>query len=363
MEEIIKAFNALVFIAPRKSEEIKTIVDLSLEVQKDFLKALEQKISQEKDPIEISLPCDEKELMLEKEENFPHESLVIAALNFLLVHTYRSAGKGFTPLFCFDSNGPGPGFNCLARAILLGSMIRGYGYPIKLALMVDHASIILEAPSGNYYCEIRGAQVKLMQGSLEAHESYQWYRSVPEDKTLFQHMVVHDFDKGTISAIFESLELFKLAPDPSFCFDERINQIEWLQRQEDFFPRMNDYKADHSAEFVIEIERIKEVRFLRDLHAAFDEVVVRAFESATLQKIGDGRMNAFHSRHLDAMRDSGDEILRILNYGGTFAASTLPLELQSYFMAIREGINDNESLKDYAIAMITKKLFDKYVLV
>ena len=363
MKKILTVFNKLVFLSPRLLSQIRTVQQLSGELQKDFLVACMQHI-------------DGFPLMRSSHES--DEEFIIAI--YKQFEQLPMLASGFTPYFAKNThNDYSFGFNCLGRAIAIGSFLKSAGYKVKFGLFPGHAIVILQFGTEHYYCDVArnykiGRVMVKMHGSILQHKDYGWYTKNKDDLFFSNCLIIQDFDRGIINGLFTNFSFLASKHTSSalpksdaglysltktdYGYMDLIQSINWKTEQKKLFGPMNMYVHEYKEKYLLERQRLEEQRYLRDLHLEFDKVIVNAFESAVTKKTYFEQIKDFHSEYNEVLQDNKDEILRVLAKGVDFSED-IPLVIQNYFYAIRDGISHNEELKEYALFLIEKRCTKK----
>ncbi len=367
MKEIVEAFNALAFITPRSLSSISTVEELSHEVQNDYLEAFNYFLIMNgkpknylKDISKTFCSADEPLIAIPL---FPHELLIKSYMEAM--NTYDGSGIGFTPLLSTHHDDLIKGFNCLAKTIILGALIKKLGYSIKLGLMVDHAAVLIVRPEGYYYCRIDQQSFTLLGGSYQQHDLYEWYTTVPADNLLFHHIAVQNFEIGILNGICENFAFLKVVNhievDPhekrmraimneEYSFNQLLTSIDWQQLQIYYFGKMDAYRQEHEIEFLVECESVREHRMvISTCVRQLDDAVATAFEISTGQSVEGKNLYDFLYGWGSCITESFKKLAEGLAENVPEFEIMIPKDLSPFIQALHNEVKNNSLLRKYFI--------------
>lgn len=347
MEKLLKAFNKLVFLTPRTETDIQTIQKLAFEIQKDFTLSTYW----------LSLIDDYAE-QFEK----PNSKSVIRKAMWVATHCVRP-GSGFTPKLSTIEDDKSLGYNCLGRAIILGSHLRycKYKFKVFLGITPDHAMVLIELKNTLYLCDSLAVKLKKLHGTCNIHEGYRWYLGSPQDDFMNNYLVIHEFDTGIINAIVESFIFLQEPPqnpsgaeqeflvfkDPRFKLHMAINQLCWKEIQKKYFSDLNEYRNTYRKEYLLECVFIEKQRHVQNLRAQFNQVTRSAYEKAFRSRYDNEKHKSFIAESTFMLQPIRDNVIHFLE--GKMLTLHLPVQLGIYLQTIRERIGSNAELQQFAI--------------
>ncbi|MEO5646244.1 MAG: hypothetical protein ABIO57_04070 [Candidatus Paceibacterota bacterium] len=367
MKEIVEAFNALAFITPRTLSSIVTLEELSQEVQNDYLEAFNYFLThcgKSKNHLKDLANGFSNDIdFFTVTELFPHELLIKSYMG--VMNECEGSGIGFTPLLSTHDNELIHGFNCLAKTIVLGALIKKLGHMIKLALMVDHAAVLIVRPEGNYYCRIDQQSFILLQGTYQQHDLYQWYTVHPSDDLLFHYIAVQDFNNGILNGICENFAFLKVINDieigvhekrmkailqEKYPFKELLDTIEWTQLQLSMFGKMDAYRQEHEIEFLIECENVNEQRtIINRCVKQLDDAVATAFEVCTGETLEGNNLYDFLYGWGSDLKDSFKSLANGLSLNLPEFEIIIPKGLIPFIQELHTQLKADKILRKYFI--------------
>ncbi|HSE56891.1 MAG TPA: hypothetical protein VLB02_02295 [Candidatus Paceibacterota bacterium] len=347
MEKLLKALNKLVFLTPRTETDIQTIQKLAIEIQKDFVFSTYW----------LGLIDNYTEQF--KKPNF--KSAIRRAM-WAATH-YVRPGSGFTPKLSTIEDDKSLGYNCLGRAIMLGSNLRycKYKFKVFLGITPDHAMVLIELKNTLYLCDSLAMKLRKLHGTCNTHEGYRWYLGSPEDEFMNNYLVIHEFDRGIVNAIVESFIFLQEPPqnpsgaeqeflvfkDPRFKLHMAINQLCWRDIQKKYFSDLNEYRNRYRKEYLLECVFIEKQRHVQNLRAQFNQVTRSAYEKAFKSPYDNEKHKSFIVESTFILQSIHEHVIRFLE--GNVSALDLPVQLGIYLQTIRERVGNNAELQQFTI--------------
>jgi hypothetical protein len=376
MKELLDACNRLVFIAPRPAGSFYTIEALSVAIQEEFVNAFGLLLC--RDGMNEEFIFIHKHLVANPDlmfnDRFDHEYLIGQYLNLLKEGCLN--GVGFTPQICVLEDEVIQGLNCLSKAIVLGSLVKGLGHSIKLCILPDHAMVLIETGEQNILCDIESEQCIFLSGAFVAHEGYQWYAASTEDHLAFRHMVVQDFELGIINAICDNFQFLKQSHGQELTLYEQklvsivdkkhmlwgdIAAIDWLAFQEEYFSPLNRYRIDYENDFLIDCAMNEEDHYVNTLGLQLDRTMANAL------LISNNRTDIlfFHQEYKEFIFDVYEELAQALETGeGEDSIKiTCPQVLGPYVYAFYRLLQKDLHLRRYFIWRTLKDVVPDHVVI
>lgn len=379
-----KVLNVLGYVKPRKNISGSDINRITHEIQKDFLQVAQlqvtlalngkKKLKRVRNPVSGKIGVVSFSSF--KERGSPTVSLV---KHYLLTMMRTREGSSFTPRSSFRLSKDGNiigynGYNCLGRAIALGCFLRIHRIHVRLGIVEDHSVVIATIKGREYFCDPMNYHMKLLHGTFTHHEGYSWYQATPQDRILFKYMVVHEFDRGMLNAIFQTFQFLRTADGKQFSksspysrdeeklllflypklgFRKAICSIDWGRLRRFLFKDLNAYAQDYQIELLIENARMSFIRKRQQVPHYFGEANLYAMSHADKRVKS---MTVFLNRIVPIMRPHAKEVISFFRKGTSLEHILTP-SIVRYLKGLKQILElHDEAVMSYGIRKISKRL-------
>lgn len=359
MKKLLKAFNKLVFIKPRTEEEVFDIKSLSEEIQKDFILTTHW----------FALIDEFVEECVEGLLKPKFKSSILSCM--WIAQEVGRPGRGFTPRLSTIEDEETLGYNCLAKAAVLGTCLKESKYKFKVLLGItpDHAMVLIKLRGSLYLCDTAAMKLRKLNGTFVNHNGYTWYTRAKEDWFMANHIVIQKFDEGIVNAIVESFiflkenkinqfsgsDLESLAfKHPRFKLNTIVNQVDWRSIQRQYFSDLNEYKDRYRKEYLIEGVFVEGKRYWQRIRRQFDIIVMNAYEKAVRRIYSPEANKLFIDEHTPLLQKLGERTLSFLE--GKEYQLELPKPLETYLKVIRDESSKVPEVQDFVLQRFKHRL-------
>lgn len=352
--------NELVFIQPRALDEVNSLEKIYIELEKDFLSATRKLVRRQWEGRRTEL--FEAEFGTEKASDFlcldPKKykdtvDMVKAYLRFFSLMYSGKAFTGFFPKIIAHENDAINGFNCLGKAAAFGSFMKMHGISTRLALVSDHAVVIVELQGEVFLCDPTGWKFFKMHGTFKRHDGYEWYSARAEDEMAYTSLVVQSFSEGVLNAILETFQSLRQMAglsakekrtlyskrelriesvnDPKWGYRELIIGTDWKGLRDRLFGSLNSYGQDYPIQLLLEAEHVRKYRRDRLLSEKVDLAVIQAVKAVMTTS---GSIREFNRDFLARMKPYAEPVVSFLGSDTAFGPG-VPEDVKVYTATLK----------------------------